>query len=92
MPKRTFWFITGTAAGLGSSLYVQRRVREAVERYVPEKVQERVAESARKVAPALRDAVSEGRDAMRAREDEMRAEVDARVARTDRTGPERRAG
>ena len=59
MPKRTFWFITGTAAGLGSSLYVQRRVREAVERYVPEKVQERVAESARKVAPIDSEAAME---------------------------------
>ena len=78
MPKRTFWFVTGTAAGLGSSLWVQRRVRTVVERYVPEKVQERAAGAARKVAPAVRDAVSEGREAMRAREAEMRAEVDQR--------------
>ena len=67
MPKRTFYFVAGTAAGLGSSLWVQRRVRTAVERYVPEKVQERAAEAAKRVAPALRDAVTEGRDAMRTR-------------------------
>ncbi len=90
MPKRTFWFVTGTAAGLGSSLWVQRRVRTAVERYVPEKVQERAAEAARKVGPAVRDAVTEGRDAMRTREAEMRAEVDTRVARP--APPDRRAG
>ncbi len=86
MPKRSFWFVTGTAAGLGSSLWVQRRVRVAVERYVPEKVQERAAEAAKKVGPAVRDAVSEGRDAMRLREEEMRAEVATRV------GNDRRAG
>lgn len=89
MPRRTFWFVTGTAAGLGSSLYVQRRVRLAVERYVPEKVQERVAESARKVAPAVRDAVVEGREAMKLREAEMRADVAARV---DARDSGRRAG
>jgi hypothetical protein len=89
MPKRTFWFVTGTAAGLGSSLYVQRRVREAVERYVPEKVQERVAEQAKRVAPSVRDAVTEGREAMRLREAEMRAEVADRVSAPR---PGRRAG
>ena len=81
MPKRTFYFVAGTAAGLGSSLWVQRRVRLAVERYVPEKVQERAADAAKRVAPAVRDAVTEGRDAMRAREDEMRADLAERIAR-----------
>ena len=89
MPKRTFWFVTGTAAGLGTSLYVQRRVREAVERYVPEKVQERATEAAKKVAPAVRDAVVEGREAMRLREAEMRADVADRVSSPR---PNRRAG
>lgn len=88
MPKRSFWFVSGAAAGLGSSLWVQRRVRIAVERYVPEKVQERAADAARRVGPAVRDAVTEGRDAMRTREAEMRAEVDERVARPNA----RRAG
>jgi uncharacterized protein YqfA (UPF0365 family) len=81
MPKRTFYFVAGTAAGLGSSLWVQRRVRTAVERYVPEKVQERAAEAAKKVAPAVREAMTEGREAMRAREDEMRADVAQRLSR-----------
>lgn len=84
MPKRSFWFVTGTAAGLGSSLWVQRRVRVAVERYVPEKVQDRATEAARRVGPALRDAVTEGRDAMRVREEEMRAGVAARVGDSER--------
>ncbi|CAN5569973.1 hypothetical protein BH24ACT4_BH24ACT4_23230 [soil metagenome] len=86
MPKRSFWFVTGTAAGLGSSLWVQRRVRVAVERYVPEKVQARATEAAKKVGPAVRDAVTEGRDTMRLREAEMRADVASRV------GDDRRAG
>jgi hypothetical protein len=91
MPKRTFYFVAGTAAGLGSSLWVQRRVRLAVERYVPGKVQERAADAAKRVAPAVRDAVTEGRDAMRAREDEMRADLAARVARPP-SPARRRAG
>lgn len=91
MPRRTFYFVAGTAAGLGSSLWVQRRVRLAVERYVPEKVQERAAEAAKRVAPAVRDAVTEGRDAMRAREDEMRADLAERVARPP-SPARRRAG
>lgn len=90
MPKRTFWFVTGTAAGLGSSLWVQRRVRTAVERYVPETLQERAADAARRVGPAVRDAVTEGRDAMRAREAEMRADVATRVSRP--AAADRRAG
>lgn len=77
--KRTFWFVTGTAAGLGSSLWIQRRVRTAVERYVPEKVQERATDAARRVGPAVRDAVTEGRDTMRTREEEMRADVASRM-------------
>jgi hypothetical protein len=81
MPKRTFWFVSGAAAGLGSSLWVQHRVKEAVERYVPEKVQARAADAARRVGPALRDAVTEGRDAMRQREAQMRADVDERMTR-----------
>lgn len=97
MPKRTFWFVTGTAAGLGSSLWVQRRVKVAVERYVPEKVQERAADAARRVGPAVRDALTEGADAMRLREAEMRAQVDQRLRGGGPGGatpaaPERRAG
>jgi hypothetical protein len=84
VPKRSFWFVTGTAAGLGASLWVPRRVRIAVERYVPEKGQDRATEAARKVGPALRDAVTEGRDTMRAREEEMRAGVAARVGEAER--------
>ena len=51
---------------------------------MPEKVQDRATEAARKVGPALRDAVTEGRDAMRVREEEMRAGVAARVGDTER--------
>lgn len=91
MPRRTFWFVTGTAAGLGSSLWVQRRVRTVVERYLPEKLQERAADAARRVGPTVRDAVTEGREAMRDREAEMRADVTARVER-EPTASRRRTG
>lgn len=80
MAKRTFWFVTGAATGLGSSLWLQRRVKLVVGRYVPEQVQARTAAAARRVVPAVRGAATEGRAAMRTREAEMHAGVAQRVS------------
>ncbi|MEQ8839678.1 MAG: hypothetical protein RIB98_01745 [Acidimicrobiales bacterium] len=79
--KRIFWSGVGYAAGLSSSIYVQRRVRRAVEHYTPEQVRHdvsikgrQVAEKAREVVIDLRDAAVEGAEAMRDRENELRRE------------------
>ncbi len=79
--KRVFWSGFGYAAGLSTSIYVQRRVRRAVEHYTPEQVRHdvsvkgrQVAEKARDVVIDLREAAAEGAEAMRAREDELRRE------------------
>lgn len=79
--KRIFWSTAGYAAGLSTSLYVQRRVRRAVEHYTPEQVRHDVAArgrlvagKARNVVLDLRDAAAEGADTMRAREEELRRE------------------
>ena len=42
--KRTFWFSAGYALGLGSSVWVHRRVRSAIETYTPEHVRRRAAD------------------------------------------------
>lgn len=79
--KRVFWSSVGYAAGLGSSVYVQRRVRRAVAQYTPERVRHDVAvvgrqmaDRARGVVVDLRDAAADGVETMRAREDELRRE------------------
>lgn len=75
MFKRATWMATGVAVGLGSAWWVERKVREQVARYVPERVANDLAASARRFGTELKGAVAEGRDAMRAREDELRQRV-----------------
>lgn len=79
--KRVFWSGVGYAAGLGSSIYVQRRVRHTVERYAPEQVRTDVADRSRRAAEKAKDAVidlrtaaAEGVETMRQREQELRDE------------------
>ncbi|NIR37937.1 MAG: hypothetical protein GWN79_13235 [Actinobacteria bacterium] len=79
--KRTFWAGVGYTLGLGSSFWVQRRVRRTVERYTPEQVRidlavrgRRVADRARDVVVDLREAAQEGAAAMRREELHLRQE------------------
>jgi hypothetical protein len=59
--KRLFWLSVGAAAGFTGSVWLQRRVRQAVDRLAPDSVQADV-----------RAAWQEGRRAMRSRESELR--------------------
>jgi hypothetical protein len=59
--KRLFWLSVGVVAGLTGSYWLQRRVKQAVDRFAPENVQADV-----------RAALHEGRVAMRTREAELR--------------------
>ena len=61
MFKRLFWLLVGVIAGFTGSVWLQRRVKQAVDRFTPEHVQADV-----------RAAVQEGRVAMRDREAELR--------------------
>lgn len=79
--KRILWGSVGYAAGISTSVYVQRRVRRAVEHYTPEQIRHDVQVRGRQVADRARDAVVDLREAaadgvatMRAREQELRAE------------------
>ena len=61
--KRTFWAVAGYTAGLGTSLYVQKRVKKTVERVAPEQVRADVADRSRRAAGKARDAMVDIRDA-----------------------------
>ena len=55
--KRTFWAVAGYTAGLGTSLYVQKRVKKTVEQVAPEQVRADVADRSRRAAGKARDAM-----------------------------------
>lgn len=75
MFKRAIWFSTGAAAGLGSSYWVQRRVRRAAARLTPQAVGRDVGGAVRHAGQNVKAAVAEGRQAARAREAELTAEL-----------------
>jgi hypothetical protein len=85
MPKRTFWLVTGAAIGAGSSLWAERKVRQAVHqaaaRLQPDAIVVEVGRSARQAAGTagdrVRGAMSSGRDEMQRREEELWAELAA---------------
>ena len=88
MMKRVFWTSTGYVLGLGSSVWVQRRVRRTVQRYTPEQMLQQVADRtrdltdrARQTVIDLREAATEGRAAMRESEIELHAEFGDRRPR-----------
>jgi hypothetical protein len=74
--RRLFWLCVGVGVGFSSSLWVQRRLREAVARYAPERVSADVTGAIKDLGADLRLAVTNGREAMRERETELRADVE----------------
>lgn len=79
MFKRTVWFTIGSATGLASSYWVQRRVKQAAAQ-LPERVQREVTDAARRGVGTVRAAASEGRQAMADRQAELQAHVDSHAA------------
>ena len=75
MFKRLFWF----SIGCGSSLWVMRTVRRAVERLAPHRLTQDAVAGAKTAGAQLRAALDEGRTAMREREAELRAEIARRT-------------
>jgi hypothetical protein len=85
--KRTFWTAVGYGAGIGSSIYVQKRVRRTVERYTPEHVRDQASLSgqralagAKQVGRTVAEAVREGRSTMVETEAELQREFPQPVA------------
>ena len=62
MFKRIFWLTVGVASGFGGSYWIQRRVKQTVDRFAPDNLQ-----------ADAKAAVVEGRTAMKEREAELRA-------------------
>ncbi|MGH9185252.1 MAG: hypothetical protein ACRD0U_05490, partial [Acidimicrobiales bacterium] len=73
MFKRLFWFTAGVGVGVGASRRINRKVRETVDRYRPERVAGNVTGAVRRLGGDMRDAVAEGRHAMAERESQLRA-------------------
>lgn len=87
--RRLFWLGLGYLAGLGSWLWLQRRVRYAFDRYAPTQLRASVAarsrafadrsrrlnDQARQAVVDLRSAVVDGREAMRQSEARLRADL-----------------
>ncbi|MCH7790312.1 MAG: hypothetical protein IH940_12870 [Acidobacteria bacterium] len=96
MFKRTFWTAVGYSAGIGSSIYVQRRVRRTVQRYTPEHVRiqastttRRAVFGAKQVGRTVSDAYREGRHAMTQSNAELQREFPQ--AQSPGTHPQRTA-
>jgi hypothetical protein len=81
IPKRVFWLGVGYTAGIGTSWYAARKVKEAARRYTPEGLQTRVTDTVSGLSRDVKAAVTEGRSAMREREAELK-----RPRAVDRTG------
>lgn len=89
--KRTFWAATGFTLGVGSSVYVRKRLRRAIKQYASEQVRneatgtgKRVVQASKRVVKRTRDlladvreAVEQGGETMRATERDLRSELDA---------------
>ena len=89
--RRIIWTGLGYSLGLGTSFYVQKRVRRTVQRVAPEHVRADVSakskatverakgrvDRARDVVIDLRDAAQEGVEAMRRENANLLAEFDA---------------
>jgi hypothetical protein len=87
--KRVRWVTAGAALGFGSSVWLQRRLKAAVDRYLPEQVGHRATDRARAVTADLRAALAEGRTAMRERERELRAHLEPAASPPDGDSPAR---
>jgi hypothetical protein len=65
MFKRVVWFGSGFTAGMAGGWYVQRTVRQRIERYTPEYIRQDVAVRADAIRTDVVTALSEGREVMR---------------------------
>jgi len=72
--RRIFWLFLGVGVGMGSSLYVTRRVKQVAARYTPERISSDMADSVRALGRDVRLSLQDGRVAMREREAQLRAD------------------
>ena len=72
MLRRVFWLFLGVGVGMGSSLWVTRRVKQVAARYTPERISSDMASSVRTLGRDVRLSIKDGREAMRQREAQLR--------------------
>jgi hypothetical protein len=70
--RRVFWVGTGASLGFGGAMWIRRKLQRALERVMPPRVSQDIAQGARHVGGTVRGAVTDGRAAMKAREAELR--------------------
>jgi hypothetical protein len=73
MFKRATWLTLGFGLGVGATVAGARAVRKQVDRYQPNAVVDRLADSVVALRDQLKAAVDDGRVAAREREIELRA-------------------
>jgi hypothetical protein len=73
--KRLRWLTLGALAGVSGSIWVQRRLHQAIERVTPQQLGHQVRRRVGRVSDDLRASVREGRTAMAEREAELRARL-----------------
>jgi hypothetical protein len=81
MFKRVVWFGSGFTAGMAGGWYVQRTVRQRIERYAPENLRVEVASRADAIRTDVVAAVSEGREVMRRYQEDARSDLADRQRR-----------
>jgi hypothetical protein len=72
MFKRARWLVTGAGIGFGTSLWLQRKVKQTAARYSPQRFSGELTKTVKGISGDVRAAVIEGRDAMREREAALR--------------------
>lgn len=75
MFKRVVWFGSGFTAGMAGGWYVQRTVRQRIERYAPENLRTEVASRADAIKSEVVTALAEGREVMRRYQEDARSEL-----------------
>ena len=81
--RRTFWFVSGIAAGAGGTRYVKRKVAAAADKLRPSNVAHSATDTVSRGLHRVADAVKEGAAAARHRERELRAERDGLLVRLE---------
>lgn len=80
MFKRLLWLVIGASFGFGSSFWVFRSLRRAVDRYRPVRLAAGAAGGVRQLGADAAYALSEGRKGMREKEAALRFELGEPVA------------
>jgi hypothetical protein len=86
MMKRTAWFISGAAAGIGATRYAKRKAQQVANKMTPDHVARQTVANVKGKVAHVTDAVRDGRDTMKLREAELRARRDGHAVMDGQPG------